>query len=56
MPAPEAPAAGDVPGAGGASSDVPAMDSGESEKESFDVPAAELESPAPDETPSQPEQ
>lgn len=56
VPAPDAPAASDVPGAGGASGDVPAMDSGESEKESFDVPAAELESPAPDETTSQPEQ
>ena len=56
---------GDVPGAGEARGDVPAMDSGdagdvpgasESEKGSLDVPAAELESPAPDETTSQTEQ
>ncbi|MFP1683616.1 preprotein translocase subunit SecG [Alloalcanivorax sp. C16-1] len=60
---------GDVPaGAGQSAGDVPAMESGDapagsenepsanSQNEALDVPAAELESPAPDETPSQPAQ
>ena len=56
VPSVDAPSASDVPGADSAAGDVPAMDSSESEKGSLDVPAAELESPAPDETPSQSEQ
>lgn len=61
VPANGAPSS-DVPGAGESSGDVPAMESGDapaaanSQNEALDVPAAELESPAPDETPSQPAQ
>ncbi|MEO1900940.1 MAG: preprotein translocase subunit SecG [Alcanivorax sp.] len=61
VPANGAPSS-DVPGAGESSGDVPAMESGDapaaanSQNEALDVPAAELESPAPDEAPSQPAQ